>query len=283
MTPLETTLGAVVRGVRLAALSDAEMTAIETAFLEHAVLVFPDQHLTEDEQRAFGARIGPIEEVTRTTTTAITNQRRDGSLMPAHDPIMHILKGNEDWHSDSSYMPVSAKASMLSAHIVPKVGGTTQWADMRHAFDTLDDDTKQRVLSLSAYHSIIRSQALLGFTDAPKGVYGYDITDPPLRPLVKHHPETGRPALFIGRHAYGIPGLAEDESERLLGDLLAHACQPPRVYEHHWTPGDLVMWDNRCVLHRARPWDLDEPRLMKHTRISGNPATEGTNSTNETI
>lgn len=274
--PLPSTLGAVVTGVRLAELSESDWNKVYRAFLEHAVLVFPDQHLTEDEQRAFGTRLGPIEPVTRTTTTAITNQRRDGTLMPEHDPIMHILKGNEDWHTDSSYMPVSAKASMLSAHIVPSFGGTTQWVDMRNAYDTLDPAMKERVGSLSAYHSIIRSQALLGFTDAPKGVYGYDIVDPPLRPLVKVHPESGRPALFIGRHAYGIPGLTADESEQLLEALHEHACRPPRLYEHHWTPGDLVMWDNRCVLHRARPWNLDEPRLMKHTRISGDPATEGT-------
>ena len=275
MEALETTLGAVVRGVRLNALGDEDWAAIETAFLEYAILVFPGQHLTEDEQRTFGTRFGPIEDVTRTTITAITNQRRDGSLMPEHDPIMHILKGNEDWHTDSSYMPVSAKASMLSAHIVPSVGGTTQWVDMRHAYDTLDPGMQERVNSLSAYHSIIRSQALLGYTDAPKGAYGYDIVDPPLRPLVKVHPETGRPALFIGRHAYGIPGLDPEESEQLLNTLHEHSCRPPRLYEHHWVPGDLVLWDNRCVLHRARPWDPNEARLMKHTRVSGNPLSEG--------
>lgn len=181
--PLETTLGAVVRGVRLNALDDRAWAAIAAAFLEYAILVFPGQHLTEDEQRAFGTRFGPIEDVTRTTTTAITNQRRDGTLMPEHDPIMHILKGNEDWHTDSSYMAVSAKASMLSAHIVPTVGGTTQWVDMRHAYETLEPELQARVHSLSAYHSIIRSQALLGYTDAPKGAYGYDVVDPPLRPL----------------------------------------------------------------------------------------------------
>jgi alpha-ketoglutarate-dependent taurine dioxygenase len=168
-------------------------------------------------------------------------------------------------------MPVAARASMLSAHVVPASGGHTEFADMRAAYDALDEATKARIAHLSAYHSIVRSQAKLGFTEVRAGVYGYDVAEPPRRPLVRVHPVTGRRSLFIGRHAYGIPGLEPDESERLLDDLLEFACRPPRVYEHHWQVGDLVVWDNRCMLHRARPWDLAEARLMKHTRVSGDP------------
>ena len=98
--------------------------------------------------------------------------------------------------------------------------------------------------------------------------------DPPLRPLVKIHPETGRPALMIGRHAFGIPGLAAEESERLLDELLDFACQPPRTYHHHWTPGDAVLWDNRCLMHRACPWDMTQTRVMYHSRIAGHKVTE---------
>ena len=101
-----------------------------------------------------------------------------------------------------------------------------------------------------------------------------DDRDPPLRPLLKVHPVTGRPALFVGRHAYGIPGLAEEASEQLLDELIDFACRPPRVLEHRWEVGDLAIWDNRCVLHRARPWDFSEPRMMFHTRVGGDPATE---------
>ena len=100
------------------------------------------------------------------------------------------------------------------------------------------------------------------------------MADPPLRPLVKTHPVTGRPSLYIGRHAYGIPGLPADESEKLLDELVAFACRPPRTFRHSWQPGDVVIWDNRCVLHRARPWDHREPRVMHHTRVAGDPATE---------
>ena len=189
---------------------------------------------------------------------------------------MGILRGNEGWHTDSSYMPVSAKASMLSAHVVPtrrrrhRVG--------RHARRLRRPrPTPPRPASRAcrAHHSLFYSQEKIGVTNHPKGAYGYHDGPAPLRPLVKVHPSTGRPALYIGRHAYGIPGLSEAESEALLDELLTFACQPPRVYHHDWEVGDLVVWDNRCVLHRARPWNLDQLRVMKHTRVSGDPVTEG--------
>jgi len=100
------------------------------------------------------------------------------------------------------------------------------------------------------------------------------VEEPPLRPLVKVHPETGRRCLMVGRHAFGIPGLAADESERLLDDLADFACQPPRVYHHAWTPGDAVVWDNRSLMHRACPWDMTQPRVMYHSRIAGDPVSE---------
>jgi len=104
--------------------------------------------------------------------------------------------------------------------------------------------------------------------------YGFHDQDPPLRPLVKTHPETGRRALTIGRHAHGIPGLNETESESLLQELVDFTCQSPRVYQHSWTPGDAVIWDNRCLMHQGCPWDMSEPRVMYHSRIAGDPETE---------
>jgi alpha-ketoglutarate-dependent taurine dioxygenase len=173
-------------------------------------------------------------------------------------------------------MRVSAKASVLSAKVVPAVGGDTEWADMRAAYDALDPATRDRVADLCAHHSIAWSQARAGFDST----FGYGMAEPPqLRPLVKVHPVTGRPALFIGRHAHAIPGLEPAESQALLDDLLAAACQPPRLYRHRWSPGDLVVWDNRCVLHRAGEWDLTQPRVMRHTRVAGDPATESSLTT----
>ena len=202
------------------------------------------------------------------------NQRRDGTLMEDFEAPMQVMRGNEGWHTDSSYMPLAAKASMLSAHVVPSKGGQTEWADMRAAWDALNEATRGRIGPLSAHHSIRYSQARMGHTGGGDSLYGYQADEPPLRPLVKVHPVTHRPALFIGRHAYGIPGLHPEKSEALLDELLAFACRPPRLHRHDWRPGDLVVWDNRCVLHRARPYDHDEPRFMKHTRIAGDPESE---------
>jgi alpha-ketoglutarate-dependent taurine dioxygenase len=268
ITPTDATLGAFVTDVRLADLDDVEWKEIEDAFHEFAVLVFPGQHLTDEEQQAFGLRFGEFDSLSATGLTLITNQKKDGSLLDPKNIVMGILKGNEGWHTDSSYMPVSAKCSMLSARIVPRLGGTTEWADMRAAYDALSDEMKTFVSTLSANHSIAYSQRKAGF-DAISGVYGHDVDEPPRRPLVKVHPVTGRPALFIGRHAYGLEGMSEEESEAFLDGLVELACQAPRIYAHAWQVGDLVVWDNRCVLHRARPWDLTEPRSMVHTRIKG--------------
>jgi len=146
---------------------------------------------------------------------------------------------------------------------------------MRAAYDALSEGLKDRIAGLSAYHSYFYSQAQIGHNVEVGAGYGFDAGPSPLRPLVKIHPETGRPALFIGRHAHGIPGMEPEESKKLLDDLLSFACQSPRTYEHRWHPGDLVVWDNRCVLHRARPYDHhQEARVMRHTRIAGDPASE---------
>ena len=273
--PVDATLGAVVTGVRLADLDDETWSEVEAAFHEHAVLIFPGQHLTSEEQRAVGLRFGPFDELgDGRGLTPISNVDRDGRLLAPDSPVLGILQGNEGWHTDSSYMPVSAKASILSAHVVPSVGGQTEWADMRAAYDALSDDMKARVANLTACHSLVYSQGRIGRTDAPAGAYGYHDGPAPRRPLVKVHPVTGRPSLFIGRHAYGVLGLTEGESEALLDQLVDFACQPPRVHTHDWRVGDVVVWDNRCVLHRVRPWDPAQPRVMKHTRIAGDPETE---------
>jgi alpha-ketoglutarate-dependent taurine dioxygenase len=275
--PAPATLGAVVRGVKLAALDPGEWRAIEAAFHEYAVLIFPGQHLSRSEQARFGRRFGELDPlVARTGTVPISNRRPDGTLLEGADPVRQILLGNEGWHTDSSYMPVSARASLLCAEVVTEQGGETEWADMRAAYDALDETMRERIAPLAACHSLRYSQARAGFGAEPGAVYSYglDQAEAPLRPLVKVHPVTGRRALFIGRHAFGIPGLGEDESERLLDDLLEFACRPPRVLSHRWQPGDCAIWDNRCVLHRARPYDPGLPRVLHHTRIAGDPATE---------
>jgi alpha-ketoglutarate-dependent taurine dioxygenase len=230
-------------------------------------LVFPGQHLTEDEQVAFANRFGDIELLApdpEQKAVAISNQKPDGSVMNADEHRFKSLRGNEGWHTDSSYMPLAAKASVLSAQVVPSADGETEWADMRAAYDALDETTRRRIAGLSAHHSLYYSQARIGHVVQTGTAYGFHTKGAPLRPLVKVHPITGRPALFIGRHAYGIPGLGEAESEKLLADLVDFACRPPRTYAHRWRPGDVVIWDNRRVLHRARPYDYRGPRDASH-------------------
>jgi alpha-ketoglutarate-dependent taurine dioxygenase len=272
ISPLDATLGAVVTEVALARVTDDEWDEIERAFHQHAVLVFLGQFLDQDEQVAFAHRFGSIEVLFEGyDAVPITTVEPSGAVMAPDNPVMQVIRGNQGWHTDSSYMPVSAKASMLSAQVVPPEGGETEWADMRAAYDALDDATRDRIATLCAHHSIAYSQAKAGFDST----FGYGMDEPAqLRPLVKVHPITGRPALFIGRHAHAIPGLEPDASDALLTGLLDAATRPPRVYRHRWTPGDLVVWDNRRVLHRACEWDLAEPRAMRHTRIAGDPATE---------
>lgn len=273
ITRTASTLGAVVTGTSLARLTDDQWARIHAAFLDAAVLIFPAQHLEAEQQVAFARRFGEIEHLFGDRGhVPISNQKRDGTLMAEDEPPMQILRGNEGWHTDSSYMPLAAKASMLSALVLPSSGGQTAWADMRAAYDALDKTRLEQICGLSAHHSLRHSQAKIG--DTAEFGYGFHDGPAPVRPLVKIHPETGRPSLFIGRHAYGIPGLAPEESTRLLDELLDFACRPPRLLEHRWSAGDLVVWDNRCVLHRARPYDHGEARVLRHTRIAGDPATE---------
>ena len=276
--PLDgTTFGAVVHGIKVMELDEPAFRALYDAWLEHALLIFPAQFLTHSEQIAFAKRFGPLE----FEMTALSNVKADGTLRREadNDDMMKVLKGNMGWHHDSTYMPVQAKGAVFSAEMVPTVGGKTGFADMRAAYDALDAEMKKRLEPLAAYHSLHYSQSKLGHdarsADGEYSGYGFHSGPVPLRPLVKAHPETGRKSLLAGRHAHNIPGLDAAESERLLEQLTAFACQPPRIYHHDWKPGDAVVWDNRCLMHRATPWDMTQPRVMWHSRIAGDPRSEG--------
>jgi alpha-ketoglutarate-dependent taurine dioxygenase len=273
--PLDATFGAVVTGVKLTALDEATFRDLYATWLQYALLIFPDQHLQRDEQIAFAKRFGPLE----FEMAALSNVKADGTLRleKDNDDVMKVLKGNMGWHCDSTYMPVQAKGAVFSAEIVPSVGGQTGWADMRAAYDALDDELRSKVEGLAAYHSLYYSQAKLGHQpkkDSEYSGYGFHDGPVPLRSLVKVHPETGRKSLLIGRHAHNIPGMDKDESTRLLRELVEFACRPPRIYHHDWTAGDAVVWDNRCLLHQATPWDMTQPRVMWHSRIAGDPVSE---------
>jgi alpha-ketoglutarate-dependent taurine dioxygenase len=276
LAPLkDTSFGAVITGAKVAELDESGFRQLYDAWLKYALLVFPGQFLKRDQQVAFAKRFGPLE----FEMAALSNVKKDGSLRREadNDDMMKVLKGNMGWHCDSTYMPVQAKGAVFSAEVVPTVGGHTGFADMRAAYDALDELTKKRIEKLSAHHSLHYSQAKVGQARNNDGEYsGYGFHDGPvpLRPLVKTHPETGRKSLLVGRHAHAVPGMGKQESEKLLRELVEFACQPPRVYHHDWRAGDAVVWDNRCLMHRATPWDMNQPRIMWHSRIAGDPRSE---------
>lgn len=273
--PLPATFGATVADLTLADLDEADFAALYAAWLEYGLLIFPGQHLTHAEQVAFARRFGALE----FDLAPISNVRSDGSVRPQEgDDVVKVLQGNMGWHCDSTYMPVQAKGAVFTAHVTPAEGGETEWADMAAAWDALPEEMQARIAGLSAYHSLRYSQGKLGHAHSGQSAYsGYGMTvaEAPLRPLAKRHPETGRLCLMVGRHAYGVPGLSAEASEALLQALCDAACRPPRVWRHGWTAGDAVVWDNRRLMHRACPWDMTQPRVMYHSRIAGDPASEG--------
>ncbi|MEC8071252.1 MAG: TauD/TfdA family dioxygenase, partial [Pseudomonadota bacterium] len=237
--------GAIVTGVSLVDIDDKTFKTLYQAFLEYGFLVLPEQFLSEQQNIEFGKRFGELE----FGALPLANQHRndDGSfsiLVKLDSQRMRTNRGNEAWHTDSTYWPVSSKCAMLSALKVPKVGGQTELADMRAGYASLPIDLQEQIESLSAYHSTEFSQAndLGDFPERDKNsIYHGEAY---LRPLVKVHPETGVKNLFIGRHAFGIPGLSRQRSRELLAQLLEHVvAEPTRVYQHQWREGDLLVWD----------------------------------------
>lgn len=261
--------GAVVTDITLSNLSNAEIEDVKAAFLKYGFLVFPEQFITLDESTAFGELFGEILYPGRYVANRKPLEDGTFEVFEPNDQRMMGILGNQNWHADSSYMPVTAKCGMLSAVALPDEGGQTELADMRAGYAALDPETKKRVENMSAYHSTQVSQA------HDNGYFGYSHGEAPLRPLVKTHPETGVKNLYIGRHAFGIPGLDRQESREFLKSLVDFvASDPSRVYSHDWRVGDTIIWDNRALLHRARPYDYRQARVLIGTRIKGDPVTE---------
>ncbi|MCP5029213.1 MAG: TauD/TfdA family dioxygenase [Actinomycetia bacterium] len=277
LEPIDATFGAVIRGVDLAALDGDTWQAVHAAWIEYGLLIFPGQFLTRDEQNAFALRFGNLE----FAAAPISNVDKDGNVhSDPREDLVKSLRGNEGWHHDSTYMPIQAKGAVFTAETVPAGGADTGFADMRAAYEALDDDTRELIGDLSAYHSLYYSQGRAGYLpekkdDGSYGMYGYHDEEVSLRPLVYVHPVTGRPNLRIGRHAHGVPGMDAEESEKLLDRLNEESvADPHRVYFHKWTEGDAIVWDNRWLLHCGTPFDMTQARRMWHTRIAGERETE---------
>lgn len=263
--PLGTDFVAEVADVDLSRpLSGADLDAIKRAFWKYAVLVFPDQSLSDDQHLAFAEHFGPLETsigVYRTDVTPrarselsdISNLTADGDIWAEDSRIRRYKAGNRLWHTDSSFKFVPARASLLHARAIPPIGGHTQFADARAAYDALSAQTKTRIQGLVAEHSIFHSRARIGFDEWVEAERENLETVPQV--LTRCIDESGRRSLYVASHAGRIFGMSEDAGRALVDQLLAHTTQRQFVHTHRWRVGDLVMWDDRCTLHRGTVYD----------------------------
>ena len=272
----------VVSGLDLTRpLSKDEVAAVHGGMDRFGVLVFHDQKIDDDQQLVFSRSLGPLEQATGDIAAPedrrvsmdlndISNLDKNSKVLARDDRRRLFGLGNQLWHSDSSFKPVPAKYSLLSARHIPPTGGNTEFADMRAAYDALDEETKEEVQDMVCEHSQMFSRQIIGF---------YDFTDeererfkPVRQCMVRSHP-WGRKSLYLSSHAGGIVGWPMQEARGYLRDLIEHATQREFVYAHKWRLGDLVMWDNRQTMHRARPFPAHEPRDMRRTTLAGDGPT----------
>ena len=278
------TLAARVIGVDATRKLDPEtVRAIEAGMDHYAVLVFPQQDLTDEQQVAFSECFGELEATAGGNITKkedrrldekmsdVSNLDRDGKPLARDDRRRMFNLGNQLWHSDSSFRATPAKYSILSGRVVSTEGGNTEFADMRAAYDALDERTKAEIEDLVCEHSLIYSRGSLGFdalTDAERASF-----KPVLQRLVRTHPVTGRKSLYLSSHAGSILGWPVPEARAFLRDLTEHATDVRFRYVHRWAPFDLVMWDNRQTMHRVRRFDLNVVRDMRRTTVAGDAPT----------
>ncbi len=251
--------------------------ALTAAIDQHAVLVFHDQFITDEQQQAFSRNFGDLETTVRAYRkdfvprldvhmADISNLDENNRILPANDRRRLNALGNRLWHSDSSFKRVPARFSLLSARTIPSWGGETQFADMRAAWDALPHRVKARIEPMICEHTQLFSRAKIGFTDWAEEERVKMAPVPQV--MVRTHPGSGRKSIYLSSHAGRIRGMEEPEARMLLLDLSEFATQPQFVYSHTWKVGDLVMWDNRCTMHRAREYDETEVRDLHRTTVS---------------
>jgi alpha-ketoglutarate-dependent 2,4-dichlorophenoxyacetate dioxygenase len=283
--PVQNEFVAEVEDIDLAApLDSAAAAAIHAGMGRYAVLVFRDQPLTDAQQIAFTASLGKIELNTANNVTLpeqrrlgyemsdISNLDKDGNLLERDDRRRGFNLGNRLWHSDSSFKAAGSKYSLLSARVVPSAGGNTEFADMRAAYDALDPETKTEVENLVTEHSLLFSRGQLGFSEFSAEER---VKFAPVRHrLVRTNAATGRRSLYLSSHIGGIVGWPVPEALAFVRDLAEHATQRQLVYAHVWRQHDLVMWDNRQTMHRARRYkETSEVRDMRRTTLEGDGPT----------
>jgi len=272
--PLHPHIGAEIRGADLTRpVPPDDLAAIDAAFLCHAVLLFPRQPLSDEQQIVFSQHFGPLEtspdyagskksRLMRREISDISNLDAEGQVMSAEDKRLLFNRGNQLWHTDSSFKFVPARCSLLSAREIPPEGGETEFADLRAAYDALPEERQRKLDGLVAEHSIFRSRALIGFTEFNEEIRSELPPVPQL--IVRRHAGSGRKTLYLASHASHIVGWPVEEGRRLIEELIAFATEPRFVYRHRWRVGDLVMWDDRCTMHRGRPYDDTRYRRDMH-------------------
>jgi alpha-ketoglutarate-dependent 2,4-dichlorophenoxyacetate dioxygenase len=262
--------------------SPAEVAAIVAGMDKYAVLIFRDQKIDDEQQLGFSRNFGTLEHANAdirqpqerrlaVEVADISNLGRDNEVLARDDRRRLFSLGNMLWHSDSSFKPTPAKYSLLHARILPPKDGNTEFADMRAAHDALDEDTKAHCRDLVCMHSQIYSRGLLGFAQWTEEEKARN--QPVPQRLVRRHPGSGRRSLFLSAHAGEIVGWPVPEARAFLRDLGEHATQRQFVYAHRWQVGDLVMWDNRCMMHRARRYDPTEIRELHRTTVADSAPT----------
>ncbi len=262
-------------------LAAEDLAAVREAFRTYAVLVFPGQDLTVEQHMAFGANFGPLEKTVRAVfhgeklrvrpeIADIANLDGNGKIWGTDSRFRQFQMGNRLWHTDSSFKAPSAYASLLYARSVAPIGGHTQYADMRAAYDALPQAMKDRLDGSFAEHSLMFSRARLGFdnfTEEERRAF-----QPTVRPLMRTLDDSARRSLYIASHIGHIRGMPDEDAQALVADLIAHSTQPQFVYTHRWRVGDLVMWDNRCTMHRGTEfedtrWKRDMHRVTTSDRL----------------
>ena len=281
LKPLHPVFAAQASGIDITRpLSLADVKAINAGMNQYGVLLFRGQPLTPQQQIDFAKSFGPLdiglkrvfkrpERLPDERLIDISNVDAQGNVSRRDSPKNLSNFANQLWHSDSSFMNPRAAYSMLHAVVTPSWGGNTEFADLRNAYDTLPQATKDEIKDLQAEHFALHTRLLLGddaYTDDQKKEI-----PPAVWPLVDTHSGSGRKVLFVGVHARQILGWPTAESRMFLADLLEHATQRERVYVHQWQPGDLVIWDNRATLHRGRRYDMSERRELRRTTINDTP------------
>jgi len=282
--PITPHFAAKASGVDLRSkLTSAEVAAIEAGMDRYAVLVFPDQRIDDDEQLAFTRNFGEIEAAQGGNITKdheyrlrhgmidVSNLDQHGQPYDRNDRRRMFNLGNRLWHSDSSYRAVPAKYSLLSARTVATRGGNTEFADMRAAYDALDNEMQAVVEDLICEHSLLYSRGSMGFTELSEDERA--MFKPVRQRLVRTHPVTGRKSLFLSSHIGTIVGWQIPEARDLIRELIEHATKPQFIYAHAWKKYDLVIWDNRQTMHRVRRFDESQPRDMRRTTVAGTSMT----------